>query len=376
MVQIADKGDKPLSKAEELRIRRFERSEENRRGRRNPAIVPGKLARTSAFAPRRTNLSTDGSFQSIYMVKPHTVIQVHGRELGSQHRDAIYAIFRCRGRKLSEPNLAYVPGSKDPLSSSARVDYYYVQTTWRDLLLTTGRTAHVNNLGSLLRCFEEIRSVSFRVYQGAFDEFQTKISKGGLPGAGFSDNLINEIRWDGVNLDDRITVKYGAWVRQTFEAKNLVSLNADVYFRLKSDYAKSFWPFIDSQPNYSYVDDSTLAELAGRDYRAEDAKKRAKFREDVVQALRDMESAGGLLSWRCEVLGSGRRKTYRYHYKHALEKNGQLALSLENREGQATSDHTVLNDQREESVDAVVVKHETRLCDTGEPLSGHDDQDI
>ena len=290
------------------------------------------------------------------MVKPHTVIQVHGRELGSQHRDAIYAIFRCRGRKLSEPNLAYVPGSKDPLTSSARVDYYYVQTTWRDLLLTTGRTAHVNNLGSLLRCFEEIRSVSFRVYQGAFDEFQTKINKGGLPGAGFSDNLINEIRWDGVNLDDKITVKYGAWVRQTFEAKNLVSLNADVYFRLKSDYAKSFWPFIDSQPNYSYVDDSTLAELAGRDYRAEDAKKRAKFREDVVQALRDMESAGGLHSWRCEVMGSGRRKTYRYHYKHALEKQGQLTLSLEGQDGQTTLDHRTAIDAQSEAPDPVLVR--------------------
>ena len=36
--------------------------------------------------------------------------------------------------------------------------------------------------------------------------------------------------------------------------KNLVSLNADVYFRLKSDYAKSFWPFIElcSQPTPTF----------------------------------------------------------------------------------------------------------------------------
>ena len=142
--------DKPLSETEEKRLRRFRRSTENRRGRTNPAIVPSKLARTSAFVPRRHGLSADGSFESVYVVRPHTVVHVHGRELGSQHRDAIYAIFRSRARKVSEPNIAYVLGSKDPLTAFPRVDYYYAQTTWRDLLLTTGRTAHVNNLGSLL----------------------------------------------------------------------------------------------------------------------------------------------------------------------------------------------------------------------------------
>ena len=52
-----------------------------------------------------------------------------------------------------------------------------------------------------------------------------------------------------------------------FEAKSLISLNGDVYFRLKSDYAKSFWPFIDSQNSYTYADLSTLSDLAGRDRR-------------------------------------------------------------------------------------------------------------
>ena len=320
--------DARLSEAEEKRLRRFRRSMENRRGRSNPAIVPNKLARTSAFAPRRHNLSSDGSFESVYIVRPHTVVHVHGRELGSQHRDAIYAIFRCRARKVSEPNLAYVPGSKDPLTACPRIEYYYTQTTWRELLLTTGRTTHVNNLGSLLRCFEEVRSVSFRVYQGSYDEYEAQRARGRLAGAGFSDNLINEIRWDGITLDSTVTVKYGAWVRKTFEAKNLVSLNADVYFRLRSDYAKSFWPFVDSQPSYTYVDDVTLAELAGRDYRSEDSKKRAKFREDIVQAFNDMVTASGLSEWHCQVLGSGRQKTYRYHYTHALPRQGLLGLEL------------------------------------------------
>lgn len=322
--------EKRLSEAEELRLRRFRRSTENRRGRSNPAILPSKLARTSAFAPRRHGLSSDGSFESVYIVRPHTVVHVHGRELGSQHRDAIYAIFRCRARRLSEPNLAHLPGSRDPLTAFPRIEYYYAQTTWRELLLTTGRTAHVNNLGSLLRCFEEVRSVSFRVYRGTFAEYEAdaQIARGRLPGSGFSDNLINEIRWDGVSLDSQVTVKYGAWVRQTFEAKHLVSLNADVYFRLKSDYAKAFWPFIDSQPSYTYVDDVTLAQLAGREYKTDNSKRRAKFREDIVQAFNDMVIAGGLSEWHPEVLGSGRNKTYRYAYTHALPRQGSLSLEL------------------------------------------------
>jgi hypothetical protein len=138
----------------------------------------------------------------------------------------------------------------------------------------------------------------------------------------------SSMKFAGTVLVSTVTVKYGGWVRRTFEAKNLVSLNADVYFRLKSDYAKSFWPFVDSQPLYTYVDDITLAELAGRDYRAESSKKRAKCREDVVQAFTDMVSAGGLSAWRCEVLGAGRQKTYRYHYTHALERQGVLALDV------------------------------------------------
>jgi hypothetical protein len=62
-----------------------------------------------------------------------------------------------------------------------------------------------------------------------------------------------------------------------FEAKSLGSLNGDVYFRLKSDYAKSFWPFIDSQNAYTYVDIPTLADLAGRDYAQESTKRRVNF---------------------------------------------------------------------------------------------------
>jgi hypothetical protein len=320
--------EKTLTEPEKARLARFERARENRRGRKNPAVMPGRLARTSAFAPRRQRLSTDADFQRVYVVKPHTVVQVSGRELGSQHRDALYAIFRVRARRISEANPHYVPGTaSNPITGPVRLIYYLTETTWRELLHATGRTPHVNNLGTLLRSFEEMRSVSFRVFQGDFDAYEAALKKGRLLGAGFSDNLVNRIDWSGVSLDSSVTVRYGEWVKEMFEAKSLVSLNGDVYFKLKSDYAKSFWPFIDSQNSYTYVDIPVLADLAGRAYAEEATKKRVKFREDVRQAFEDMVNAGGLASWRCEEIGTGRRKSHRYHYVHALERQGTFNLA-------------------------------------------------
>jgi hypothetical protein len=145
--------------------------------------------------------------------------------------------------------------------------------------------------------------------------------------------LVNRIDWSGVTLDSKVTVRYGEWVKEMFEAKSLVSLNGDVYFKLRSDYAKSFWPFIDSQTSYTYVDIQVLADLAGRAYDEEPTKRRVKLREDVRQAFDDMVAAGGLASWRCEEIGSGRRKSYRYHYTHALERQGSLDLLLPPDEG-------------------------------------------
>lgn len=325
MNELAD-GEKTLTDSERARLERFKRARENRRGRKNPAIMPGRLARTSAFAPRRQKLSADADFERVYVVKPHTVVQVSGRELGSQHRDALYAIFRVRARRISEINPHYKAGTTDPITGPARLVYYLTETSWRELLQVTGRTPHVNNLGTLLRSFEEMRSVSFRVFQGNFDAYEAAVKRGRLPGAGFSDNLVNRIDWTGISLDSRVTVRYGEWVKSMFESKSLVSLNGDVYFRLKSGYAKSFWPFIDSQNSYTYVDILTLADLAGREYADEATKRRVKFREDVRQAMDDMVAAGGLSSWRCEEMGSGRRKSQRYHYVHALERQGTLNL--------------------------------------------------
>ena len=327
-----------LSEAERKRLERFERMRQNRRGRRNPAIVPSKLARTSAFAPRKKGLVTDSSFVRVYAVKPHAVVEVRGRELGSQHRDALYALFRLRARRTEVTNPEYDPSIPVTMTSPRpRLIYWHTEATWRQLLQATGRTCHVNNLATLLRVLEEMRAVTFRVFEGNFDAYEAAAQRGRLSGAGFSDNLLGLIQWDGVDLDSNITVRYGEWVRRMFEAKTLVSLNGDVYFKLRSDYAKSFWPFIDSQPSYDYIGVELLAELSGRHYRSETTRQRLKFREEVRQAFDDMVTAGGLASWSCKEVGSGRAKSYRYHYIHGLPRQGVLEL-LPGAEGHAAKD--------------------------------------
>lgn len=316
-----------LSEAERKRLERFERMKQNRRGRRNPAVVPSKLARTSAFAPRKKGLVTDSSFVRIYAVKPHAVVEVRGRELGSQHRDALYALFRLRARRTEVANPDYDPSIPISMASPRpRLIYWHTEATWRQLLQATGRTCHVNNLATLLRVLEEMRTVTFRVFEGNFDAYEAATKRGRLSGAGFSDNLLGLIKWDGVELDSNVTVRYGEWVRRMFEAKTLVSLNGDVYFKLRSDYAKSFWPFIDSQPSYDHVGVELLAELSGRDYRSETTRQRLKFREEVRQAFDDMVAAGGLVSWSCQEVGSGRSKSYCYRYVHTLPRQGMLEL--------------------------------------------------
>ena len=329
MANKPDGDTKPkLTPVEQARLQRFERTHQNRRGRSKPAVVPADLARTSAFSPRRRGLVEDRNFQRVYVVPPFSVIEVRGRELGSQHRDALYALFRARANRLEVPNPQYErnirPDSHRPPRSTKVI--YETECSWRGLLRIMGRTEHVNNLGTMLKIFEEIREVTFRVYQGSHKEYLSAVEVGKLPLAGFSDNLLSLIEWDGVSLDSNVTIRYGEWVRRMFEMKHLVSLNAEVYFKLKSDYAKSFWPYIDSQPGHVYIDDTKLAELAGREIATESVAQRRKFAEDCRQAFDDMVQGGGLARWSVETIGSGRRKTKRYSYVHALPRQSELPL--------------------------------------------------
>lgn len=328
-LKIVQASKRTLTEEELARLERKQRTLQNRRGRKNPAVMPDKLARTSAFVPRRKGLITDSNFVRIYEVPGYSVVEVRGRELGSQHRDAIYALFRLPRTKSTIPNPEYRRGR----FTSPHQAFYETQTTWRELLKVMGRTEHVNNLLSLLHVFQEVQQVSVLIHQGRSIEELEKIRKSRAQGlladvAGSVSPLIADLSWDGAQLDSAVSVRYGATVLEMIEKAHLVSINADVQFRLKSDYAKSFWPFIDSQPNHSWIDESRLAQLAGRNLWSdkETGATRAQFRKECRQAFQDMQAAGGFAGWREEVTGSGWRKSRRYHYVHNAPRQLELEL--------------------------------------------------
>ena len=126
-------------------------------------------------------------------------------------------------------------------------------------MTTLGLSEHPNNLLTLLTVFEELQTVVIRVQEGDPAKIQEANRRGMLGGSGVQGNIIDSISWDGVNLDSRVTVRYGEWVREMIEKTRLVSLNAEVQFALSSDHAKSFWPYIDSMTDHSYMDEAMLA---------------------------------------------------------------------------------------------------------------------
>ena len=336
--------NRPLSEEERKRLERKARTLKNRRGRRNPAVMPNRLARTSAFAPRRRDLITDSTFHRIYEVSGYSVLEVKGRELGSQHRDAIYALFRLPQTLVRVPNPNYRPNTFQPISLA----FYETRTTWRQLLKATGRTEHVNNAMSLLNVFEEIKQVVLTIHEGRSIEEMEKIyakkAKGQLPDVpGAVGSIVEELSWSGAKLDSEVVVRFGTRVRDMIEKSHLVSINADVHFRLKGDYAKTFWPFIDSQTAHTFVDEDRLAQLAGRKIWEgdENSRTRAQFRKECRQAFKDMVDAGGLKDWREEVTGSGWSKSRRYHYTHALPTQGELDLRPVEAKGSQAPEITV-----------------------------------
>ena len=323
---------KPLTPEEQKRIERRQRTLQNRRGRKAPSVMPDRLARTSAFVPRRQGLITDSNFSRVYEVPGYSVVEVRGRELGSQHRDAIYAIFRLRGDTVRVDNPNYRPKTFTlPFET-----FYETKTTWRALIRAMGRTDHVNNVTSLLTVFQEIQQVIVIVHEGRSVADLERIRKARAnrqlaDTGGVAEPIISKVSWEGAQLDSAVTVRFGADMLRMIEKAHLVSINADVQFRLKSDHAKVFWPFIDSQPAHFYIDESRLADLAGRVLWGEDssASKRAQFRKECREAFKDMVTAGGLAAWREDVTGSGWNKSRRYHYEHAAPRQVEKGTSAQ-----------------------------------------------
>lgn len=308
-------GPQTLSDIERRRLERLERTLKNRRGRRAPSVLPSRLARTSAFAPRQQSLSSDADFARVYVVPGHSVVEVRGRELGTRHRDMLMACFRLRARRVEAVT-----------DRGEKFVFCRTETSWRELLAASGLTGHVNNLLVALRILEELRTTTIRVFRGTYEDYETATRRGRLAGAGWSDALIGKIEWGGATLDSKLTVEYGEWVRRTLEERHLVAVDADVYFRLASDHARCWWPYIDSQPAYTWIGVEMLAQLAGRDYAEMTTRQRVKLREEVRQALDDMVVAGGLTSWATEQVGSGRAKSYRYRYERAAGPQAELPL--------------------------------------------------
>lgn len=307
-------------------IARIERIKKRRKGRQNPAKVPARLTRTSAFAAKRRGLITDSTFEKLYLVPGHSVVRVKGRELGTQHRDAIYAIFRLPSERVTSKR-------EGQTGFAAYMTMYEVRTTWRDILQAMRLTFHANNITELHFTLEEIKQVVLTVYEGDEKRNAELYKMGKLPGdAGRMGNLIQDIEWEGLRLDDRVRIVYGDWTADMIRSAKLVSLNADVQFALNSDYAKSFWPYIDGMTLHSWIDEEMLAHLVGRDLWSEHetSASRAEFRKICRRAFDDMKRAGGLVEWRSEVRGAGRKKTHRYHYVHALrQEQEQMELPID-----------------------------------------------
>lgn len=294
-----------LSPSDRKRIDRLR----NRKGRRKPAKVPARLTRTSAFAPKRRGLITDSGFKRVYVVPGHSVIQVSGRELGSQHRDALYALFR-----LPHDTLVI----SDDTSPIKRSTLHVTQTTWRELLQALGLTEHANNVANLVLTFEELMQVTMTVFDGDEARILKSLEEGRVPDTPLQGrHLIHEFSAEGTKLDSAVQVIYGKWVTDNMARLRLVSLNADVQFALKSDYAKSFWPYIDSMNNHAWVDEKVLASLVGRDLFGPDetSATRRDFRVNCRKAFDDMVRVGGLTAWTDEVTGRGRAKGRRYRYR-------------------------------------------------------------
>jgi len=314
------------SPEEAAKKERQARTRDNKRGRKWPAEVPARLTRTSAFAPRRRGLSRDTDFYRIYTVPGHSVLEVKGRELGTQHRDALYALFRLDRQTVKVPN---PEGATRYLAEHERViEFEQVTTTWRHLLRALQRTEHVRNLLNLLKVFEELQRTLITVHEGDPNAILPQLERNRLPGGGKQGQVIGDIEWTGSGLDDTVRVQFGRWVLRAFRMTQLVSLNADVQFRLKSDYAKSFWPYIDGLNYRNYVDETMLGHLVGRDIagEAETDNTRGQFRKDCRQAFDDMVAAGGLVSWSKEWIGGGHRKMVRYQYRHSLARQMDLPL--------------------------------------------------
>jgi len=303
----------------EFELARALRSNAHTRSRKKPASVPNKLSRISIFSPKNRDLCLTNK-ERIYPIDKHSVLRIIGRELGSKHRDLLYAFFCLKPEMFTELGQTYC----------------LTKTTWRELLTLMKVSFHKNNIRSMLDICTDFQNVVIQVFNGSnTDDIQEKLAKGLVPSGGFSENIISSIKWDDASLDSKVTIRYGAWVQEMFYKKKLVSLNVHVQFQLKSGYAKSFWPFIDSQPKYTYIKEDLLAQLVNVDLYNDKIKEDgstikkhvvvSSFRRECRKAFDDMVQSGGLKSWSIDKMTMKGEKSRIYHYEHFLPNSLDIA---------------------------------------------------
>jgi len=89
-------------------------------------------------------LIEERSFQRVYIVPPFSVNEARRRELGSQHRDALYAVFRGRANGLEIPSPQYehnvnLDWRRSPRPAKA---IYETGCTWRGSVLPHPAAGH------------------------------------------------------------------------------------------------------------------------------------------------------------------------------------------------------------------------------------------
>ena len=332
----AFKKQKQPSKEPRPELTRSERSTKNKRGRVNPSKVPAKLTRTSAFLPQSNNLNTDRNFEKVYVVPGYSVLRISGGELGYQHRDALYTLFRLT------PSLNIPEEYRRQLTGALRHNEVYLcaQSTWRELLDLSGVSPHVNTILTLKKLLQDFQHTLIEEVIGDPEVILEKQKKGRLGGPGSSLPVITGIFWGGDGLNDKIAVVYGESVQKAFRDRYLVSLDHEVQRELKTGYGKSIWPFIDGQPNYTYLPEDTITALIGvniwEDQTLPTGKVlkayniRADFRKKCRKAFQDMQEKGGLASWNIVKERKRGKTLHTYHYIHGKTRQLELGLSYEN----------------------------------------------
>ncbi|MDE4063863.1 hypothetical protein [Phaeobacter gallaeciensis] len=297
----------PNELSEKSRKRQEAIKQRRQRLSRKPAKVPTELARSGMFRPTKQYLNQQTTSYTLE-VGNWAKISVVGKELGIAHKDTLMAVFRQNARTIMDNSPESSQIEKWGIAAKTKSVVY---TTWRGLLQAQNKSAHVNNITTQAGLLEDLSSliVSFRIHEGR---------RGGGSGS------LIEVLFDGFELDSRVQISYGQHVKQIMAAKQIVYLDAEAYYTLKSDYAKAFFSFIDSQPNNSWVDESILAQIVGRDIWRENWQQRGDFRKYCVRAFNDFEASGYLRNVQRVPYKSGKNTCFRFEYEFCKPKQKDL----------------------------------------------------